>query len=571
MGHSGPCQEYLRYEFVSFCHGWNVRRQFCRGRLPLRYASARVHGSRHRQSDSFEASILVFITALSKAENEDMATIRQSLTGPQALTFDDVLLVPGHSEVMPGMVDVRSRVTRDLHLNLPILSSAMDTVTEGRLAIAMAQAGGIGVIHRNLTPTEQAEEVTLVKRFESGMVVNPITIGPEATLADAQVLMQRHKISGIPVVAAGGKGGYSKSRLVGILTNRDVRFASNPKQLVSELMTRDNLVTVREDAEQEQAKQLLHKNKIEKLLVVDSEGNCAGLITVKDIEKAQLNPHASKDEKGRLLAAAATTVGHDGIERAEALLDAGVDLLVIDTAHGHSQKVLDAVTTIRKLSNKVQILAGNVATAAGTEALIDAGADAVKIGIGPGSICTTRIVAGVGVPQLTAIMEAAEAAAKHDVPVVADGGIKFSGDLAKALAAGASVAMIGSLLAGTEESPGEVYLHQGRSFKSYRGMGSVGAMSRGSADRYFQAEVRDELKLVPEGIEGQVPYKGPVAGVLHQLVGGLKASMGYVGAPDLETFRKRAEFVQISGAGLRESHAHDVTITRESPNYPGVS
>ncbi|MEO0636032.1 MAG: IMP dehydrogenase [Pseudomonadota bacterium] len=499
-----------------------------------------------------------------------MATIRHSVTGPQALTFDDVLLVPGASEVMPGQVDVSSRVTRDLHLNMPILSSAMDTVTEGRLAIAMAQAGGIGVIHRNLTPEQQAEEVTRVKRFESGMVVNPITIGPEATLADARALMASHRISGIPVVAKGGTGGYSKSRLVGILTNRDVRFADNPEQLVSELMTRDGLVTVRENASQDEARKLLHQHRIEKVLVVDGDGNCQGLITVKDIERAQLNPNASKDDKGRLLAAAATTVGDDGFERAEALLDAGVDLLVIDTAHGHSAKVLDAVSRIRKLTNKVQILAGNVATAAGTQALIDAGADAVKVGIGPGSICTTRIVAGVGVPQLTAVMEAAEAAAKHDVPVVADGGIKFSGDLAKALAAGASVAMVGSLLAGTDESPGEVYLHQGRSYKSYRGMGSVGAMSRGSADRYFQAEVRDELKLVPEGIEGQVPYKGAVSTVLHQLVGGLKASMGYVGAPDLETFREKAEFVQISGAGLRESHAHDVTITRESPNYPGM-
>jgi IMP dehydrogenase len=498
-----------------------------------------------------------------------MARIIETATGAQALTFDDVLLQPAHSTVMPGQTDVSTRIAGEIDLNIPILSAAMDTVTESRLAIAMAQAGGIGVIHRNFTPEQQAEEVRQVKKFESGMVVNPVTIGPEATLADARALMAAHGISGIPVVANGGLGGHTSGKLVGILTNRDVRFASNLQQPVRELMTHRDLVTVSENVNQEQAKRLLHQHRIEKLLVVDPDGNCVGLITVKDMEKSQLNPNATKDGQGRLRAAAATTVGDDGIERSERLIDAGVDLLVIDTAHGHSQRVLEAVSKVKKLSNSVRIIAGNVATAEGTKALIDAGADAVKIGIGPGSICTTRIVAGVGVPQLSAIMAAAEEADRQGIAIIADGGIKFSGDLAKALAAGARAAMIGSLLAGTEESPGEVYLHQGRSFKSYRGMGSVGAMARGSADRYFQAEVRDTLKLVPEGIEGQVPYKGPVAGVLHQLAGGLKAAMGYVGAANLEEFRSRATFVRISSAGLRESHAHDVTITRESPNYPG--
>ncbi|SMH40392.1 IMP dehydrogenase [Mesorhizobium australicum] len=499
-----------------------------------------------------------------------MAKIIETATGAQALTFDDVLLQPGHSDVMPGETDVRTRIAGDIDLNIPILSAAMDTVTEARLAISMAQAGGIGVIHRNLSPDEQAEQVRQVKKYESGMVVNPVTIGPDATLADALALMKAHGISGIPVVENGGEGGQRTGRLVGILTNRDVRFASDPSQKVYELMTRENLVTVRENrVDQEEAKRLLHSHRIEKLLVVDQKGHCVGLITVKDIEKTQLNPNASKDAQGRLRVAAATSVGQDGFERAERLIAAGVDLLVIDTAHGHSQRVLDAVTKAKKLSNSVRILAGNVATAEGTRALIDAGADAVKVGIGPGSICTTRIVAGVGVPQLSAVIAAAEEAAKSGVSVIADGGIKYSGDLAKALAAGANAAMIGSLLAGTEESPGEVYLHQGRSFKAYRGMGSVGAMARGSADRYFQAEVRDTLKLVPEGIEGQVPYKGPVGGVLHQLTGGLKAAMGYVGGRDLAEFREKAQFVRISSAGLRESHAHDVTITRESPNYPG--
>ena len=498
-----------------------------------------------------------------------MAQIIQAATGVQALTFDDVLLQPGHSEVMPGQVDVSTTIAQDIHLNLPILSSAMDTVTEARLAIAMAQAGGIGVIHRNLSPFEQAEQVRQVKKFESGMVVNPVTIGPDATLAEALALMKAHKISGIPVVEQGTSDGNSSGRLVGILTNRDVRFASKPEQRIYELMTRENLITVRETVDQQEAKRLLHRHRIEKLLVVDDRGHCVGLITVKDMEKSQLNPNASKDAQGRLRAAAAISVGDDGYQRAEMLVDAGVDLIVIDTAHGHSQKVLDAVGRVKTLSNSVRIMAGNVATADGTKALIDVGADAVKVGIGPGSICTTRIVAGVGVPQLAAVMAAADAARAAGIPVIADGGIKFSGDLAKAIAAGASAVMVGSLLAGTDESPGEVFLYQGRSFKAYRGMGSVGAMARGSADRYFQAEVRDTLKLVPEGIEGQVPYKGPAGAVLHQLGGGLRAAMGYVGGKTIPDFQEKATFVQISNAGLRESHAHDVTITRESPNYPG--
>ncbi|MBB3592385.1 IMP dehydrogenase [Rhizobium sp. BK529] len=492
-----------------------------------------------------------------------MARIIETPTGLDALTFDDVLLQPGHSEVLPGQTSVATRLAPDFELNIPIISAAMDTVTEGRLAIAMAQAGGIGVIHKNLTPAEQAEQVRQVKKFESGMVVNPVTIGPDATLADALALMKMHGISGIPVVEKSGL-------LVGILTNRDVRFASDPAQKIFELMTRDNLVTVKESVDQQEAKRLLHAHRIEKLLVVDGEGRCVGLITVKDIEKAQLNPNASKDAQGRLRAAAAVGVGDDGFERAERLIDAGVDLLVVDTAHGHSARVLEAVGRVKKLSNSVRIMAGNVATYDGTKALIDSGADVVKVGIGPGSICTTRVVAGVGVPQLAAIMSAVEAAKAQNIPVIADGGIKFSGDVAKAIASGASAVMIGSLLAGTDESPGEVYLYQGRSFKAYRGMGSVGAMARGSADRYFQAEVRDTLKLVPEGIEGQVPYKGPVSGVLHQLAGGLKAAMGYVGGKDIKEFQERATFVRISSAGLRESHPHDVTITRESPNYPGV-
>ena len=484
---------------------------------------------------------------------------------PEALTFDDVLLRPGHSLVMPSGVDIRSRLTRTISLNLPIVSSAMDTVTESRLAIAMAQAGGIGVIHRNLEPEEQAEEVRRVKRFESGMVVNPITIFPDETLSDALSLMKQYGISGIPVVERGPSGRPAK--LVGILTNRDVRFADNPLQPVSELMTK-KLITVREGVGQDEARRLLHQHRIEKLLVVDDDFRCVGLVTVKDMEKATLHPHACKDSEGRLRVAAASTVGDKGFDRALMLIDAGVDCVVVDTAHGHSQMVLDQVARIKRTTNKVSIIAGNVATAEGAKALIDAGADGIKVGIGPGSICTTRIVAGVGVPQLTAIIEAAEAARKADVPVIGDGGIKYSGDMAKALAAGADCVMIGSLLAGTEESPGEVFLNQGRSFKSYRGMGSVGAMARGSADRYFQQDIKDSLKLVPEGIEGQVPYKGPVGSVLHQLAGGLRAAMGYVGASNMQEFQSRAQFVRISSAGLRESHAHDVAITRESPNYP---
>jgi IMP dehydrogenase len=436
----------------------------------------------------------------------------------------------------------------------------MDTVTEARLAIAMAQAGGLGVIHKNLDPATQADHVRQVKRFESGMVVNPITINPDATLADVFALKERHRISGIPVVDKGGT-------LVGIITNRDVRFATDRNAQVSDLMTRENLVTVREGVDRDEARRLLHKYRIEKLIVVDDQYRCVGLITVNDMEKAADHPNAAKDEHERLRVAAATGTGDKGFERAEMLIDAGADVVVVDTAHGHSSQVLAQVSRIKKLSNRVQIIAGNVATASGTEALIDAGADAVKIGIGPGSICTTRVVAGVGVPQLTAVMECAEIAAKAGVPVIADGGIKYSGDLAKALAAGASVAMIGSLLAGTDESPGEVYLYEGRTYKSYRGMGSVGAMARGSADRYFQQEVKDQLKMVPEGIEGQVPYKGPVATVLHQLTGGLRAAMGYVGAGDIAELQKRVEFVRITNAGLRESHVHDVMITREPPNY----
>jgi len=483
-----------------------------------------------------------------------------------ALTFDDVLLVPAASEVMPGEVDVTSRVTKTIRLNIPVVSSAMDTVTEARLAIAMAQSGGIGVIHRNLDPKDQAEEVRKVKKFESGMVLDPVTIAPEAKLKDALALMKKNGISGIPVVNGSGE---SKGKLVGILTNRDVRFASNPNTPVAELMTKDKLVTVKRDVDQKEAKRLLHQHRIEKLLVVDDKYKCIGLVTVKDIEKAERFPIACKDEQGRLRVAAATTVGKDGFERTERLIAAGCDLIVVDTAHGHSKAVLDAVTRIKKLSNSTQVAAGNVATAEATRALIEAGADCVKVGIGPGSICTTRIVAGVGVPQLTAIIDCRNEAEKHGVPVIADGGIRFSGDVAKAIAAGASCVMVGSLLAGTDEAPGETYLYQGRTYKAYRGMGSVGAMARGSADRYFQAEVKDTLKLVPEGVEGQVPYKGPVDAVLHQLVGGLRAGMGYLGAATIPELQKRARFVRISPAAARESHAHGVIITRESPNYPG--
>src|SRR5580692_6874357 len=495
-----------------------------------------------------------------------------SQTSPrEGLTFDDVLIRPGLSDVLPSEVDIRSRITRGISLNIPIIASAMDTVTESHMAIAMAQAGGIGVIHRNLDPAVQAAQVRQVKKFESGMVVNPLTIHPGATLADALSLMQENHISGIPVVEGGGGNGQGKApgKLVGILTNRDVRFATDKRQKVSELMTKENLVTVRESVDQDEAKRLLHQHRIEKLLVVDGNYHCVGLITVKDIEKAVANPNACKDEQGRLRVAAATSVGEAGFARSEKLIDAGVDLVVVDTAHGHSKRVLEAVTRIKRLSNAVQVVAGNIATAEGAKALIDAGADAIKVGIGPGSICTTRVVAGVGVPQLTAIMDTVEVAKQANTPVIADGGIKYSGDLAKAMAAGADCVMIGSLLAGTDETPGEVFLYQGRSYKTYRGMGSVGAMARGSADRYFQQEIKDTLKLVPEGIEGQVPYKGPVANVLHQLSGGLRAAMGYVGAHTIAELHEKAQFVRISSAGLRESHVHDVTITRESPNYPG--
>ena len=479
---------------------------------------------------------------------------------PLGLTFDDVLLRPAESNVLPSMADTKTRLTRDIALNIPVLSSAMDTVTEADMAIVMAQLGGIGVLHRNLDVEQQCAAVRAVKRYESGMVVNPITIGPDAVLGDAQALMDQHRISGIPVTDANGK-------LVGILTNRDVRFAENPAQPVRELMTTENLATVPLGTSQEDARRLLHQRRIEKLLVVDDDYKCIGLITVKDIEKAVTYPDATKDAAGRLRVAAATTVGDAGFARTEALVDAEVDVVVIDTAHGHNKDVARAVERVKNLSNSVQVVAGNVATAEATRALVDAGADAVKVGIGPGSICTTRVVAGVGVPQLTAVMESAEEAAKSDVPVIADGGLRTSGDAAKALAAGASTVMVGSMLAGTTESPGEVFLYQGRSYKAYRGMGSVGAMARGSADRYFQQDV-SAMKLVPEGIEGQVPFKGPAADVIHQLVGGVKAAMGYTGSATIADLRERAQFVRITNAGLSESHVHDVAITREAPNYP---
>ncbi len=480
----------------------------------------------------------------------------------EALTFDDVLLKPAASAVLPNQTDIRTRLSRTIELGIPLMSAAMDTVTEAAMAIAMAQVGGIGVIHKNLDPEAQANEVRKVKKFESGMVVNPVTIHPEQTLADALQLMTAHQISGIPVVERNGK-------LVGILTNRDVRFATDNSMKVSALMTKDKLVTVREGATRDEAKRLLHQYRIEKLLVVDDAYRCIGLITVKDIEKANKFPGASKDEKGRLRTAAATGVGEDGLRRAQLLIDAEVDMIVVDTAHGHSRGVLEAVTRVKKLSNYTQVMAGNIATAEGAQALIDAGADAVKIGIGPGSICTTRVVAGVGVPQLTAILEAAEVCRAAGVPAIGDGGIKYSGDLAKALAAGADCAMIGSLLAGTDEAPGEVMLYQGRSYKSYRGMGSIGAMARGSADRYFQQEVESSLKLVPEGIEGRVPYQGPVGNIIHQLIGGLRAAMGYTGCATIRELQTNRQFLRITGSGLRESHVHDVDIVREAPNYRG--
>jgi IMP dehydrogenase len=482
----------------------------------------------------------------------------------EGLTFDDVLLEPGPSEVMPTQVAVTTKFTRDISLNIPLVSAAMDTVTESRLAIAMAQAGGMGVLHRNLTVEEQADQVREVKRFESGMVINPVTVHPDTPLSEIRQIKARRHISGFPVVERG------TGRLVGILTNRDMRFESRGEVPASQLMTHENLITIREGTSQATARDLLHRHKIERLIVVDDEFRAVGLVTVKDMEKAEAHPHAAKDAQGRLLVGAASTVGDAGFERSLALIDAGVDVVVIDTAHGHSKQVSDAVRRLSRQTNQVQIVAGNVATYDGARALIDAGADAIKVGIGPGSICTTRVVAGVGVPQFTAIAEAARAAAGSGAPVIADGGIRFSGDLAKAIAVGASSAMMGSMFAGTDESPGEVFLYQGRSYKSYRGMGSLGAMARGSADRYFQKEVEDTMKLVPEGIEGQTPYKGPIHPVIHQLVGGLRAAMGYLGAATIPELQARARFVRITSAGFRESHVHDVLITREAPNYPSA-
>ena len=479
----------------------------------------------------------------------------------EAYAFDDVLLVPAYSTVLPSETDTRTRLTREISLNIPLVAAAMDTVTEANMSIAMAQAGGIGVIHKNLSPEDQAAQVRQVKKFESGMVVNPLTIHPDQTLAEVRALQENHHISGVPVVER------DSGRLVGIITNRDVRFATDPNLRVYELMTRENLVTADADVTKDKARELLHKHRIEKLLVVDEAYRCVGLITVKDMDKAQANPSAVKDPMGRLRTAAAIGVGDDGFHRAGLLVAADIDVIVVDTAHGHSGGVLRAVERIKKMSNAVQIVAGNVATPEGALALIEAGADAVKIGIGPGSICTTRIVAGVGVPQLTAVMESAAACRERGVPAIADGGIRSSGDVAKAIAAGADCVMMGSVFAGTDEAPGEVFLYQGRSYKSYRGMGSLGAMARGSADRYFQAEVADKLKLVPEGVEGRVGYKGPVGTVIHQMVGGLKAAMGYTGSATITDLQTRAKFRRITNAGLRESHVHDVAVTREAPNY----
>ena len=477
----------------------------------------------------------------------------------ESYTFDDVLLQPAYSKIGPADANVGTFITKNIKLNIPLISAAMDTVTEHRLAITMAQLGGIGVLHKNFSIKEQASEVKKVKKFEAGMVVNPVTIKPDQSLGDAFKLMEKNKISGIPVVEG------LKNKLVGILTNRDVRFANDLNQTVSALMTK-NVITVKESVSKEDARKLLHQHRIEKLVVVDDDGYCVGLITVKDMEKSQNHPDACKDKQGRLRVAAATGVGKDGLSRAEALIDAGVDVLVVDTAHGHSRMVLDTVSKISKMSKEVALIGGNVATGDATKALIDAGANGVKVGIGPGSICTTRMVAGVGVPQLSAIIDCVEVANKFSVPIIADGGIKYSGDIAKAIAGGSSAVMVGSLLAGTDETPGEVFLFQGRSYKSYRGMGSLGAMARGSADRYFQAEI-ENLKLVPEGIEGQVPYKGPAENVIHQLVGGLKSAMGYTGNIDINQMQKNCKFKKISNAGLKESHVHDVTITREAPNY----
>ncbi len=492
---------------------------------------------------------------------QDSTTRFMSSRIEEALAFDDVLVVPGYSQVLPSSTSTVTRLTREISLNIPIISAAMDTVTEAEMAIAMAQLGGMGVIHKNLSAEDQAAQVRQVKKFESGMVVNPMTIHPDQTLGDVKALMGSHRISGVPVVER------NTNRLVGIITNRDVRFANNNDQRVYELMTRENLVTVKMPVHPDEARRLLHKHRIEKLLVVDDLYRCVGLITVKDMDKAESHPLANKDEMGRLRVAAATGVGPDGQERARILVAAEVDIIVVDTAHGHSRGVLESVELIKKASNAVQVIAGNVATPEGALALIAAGADAVKIGIGPGSICTTRVVAGVGVPQFSAVLETAAACREQGVPAIADGGMRTSGDIVKAIAAGADCVMVGSLLAGTNEAPGEVFLYQGRSYKSYRGMGSLSAMARGSADRYFQQDIKDHLKLVPEGIEGRVAYKGPAGNVIHQLVGGLKAGMGYTGAADIPTLQQTAKFRRITGAGLRESHVHDVAIDREAPNY----
>ena len=478
-----------------------------------------------------------------------------------ALSFDDVLIKPAQSSVLPNEAITLTSITKNIKLAIPLISSAMDTVTEYKVAITMAQSGGLGIIHKNMSIQEQADQVRWVKRYETGMVVNPVTISPDKTLLDALNLMKAENISGIPVVE------YSSNKLVGILTNRDVRFATDDNQLIEELMTSKNLITVSGAVNTAEAKNLLHKHRIEKLIVVDAKYRCTGLITVKDIEKSQLYPNATKDNKGSLMVGAAIGVGDEALKRAKQLIDVGVDVLVVDTAHGHSDKVLSTVQEIKKIT-KVDVIAGNVATKEATRALIDAGADCVKVGIGPGSICTTRIVAGIGVPQFSAILECAEEATKAGIAIIGDGGIKFSGDIAKAIGAGAKAVMVGSLFAGTDESPGEVYLFKGRSYKSYRGMGSLGAMARGSADRYFQEEIKETMKLVPEGVEGRVPYKGPLEPIIHQLVGGLKSSMGYTGSKDIKNFQSRVEFVRITSAGLRESHVHDIDVTRESPNYP---
>lgn len=480
---------------------------------------------------------------------------------PYSLTFDDVLLKPAFSNVLPNDADVKTKITKNIELNIPIISAAMDTVTESRLAIAMAQSGGLGCIHKNLPIKDQADEVRRVKKFESGVVTNPVTITPDETLEDALKLMHEYGISGIPVVKEGSK------KLVGVLTNRDVRFASNKNQPVKELMTKDHLITAKTDVTKSQAKELLHHNKIERIILVDNNGNCVGLMTGKDLEKTKQFPHASKDANGRLRVAAATSVGKDGIKRAESLIEAGVDVLIVDTAHGHSAGVIETVRYLKKLYPQQDIIAGNIATADAAKALVEAGADAVKVGIGPGSICTTRVVAGVGVPQLSAIFDVVEYCNKVKIPLISDGGIRFSGDLAKAIAAGASCVMLGGLLAGCEETPGEIVLFKGRSYKVYRGMGSLGAMARGSADRYFQEGVTDKMKLVPEGVEGRVPYKGAVADVIHQLIGGLKSSMGYTGNATIDEMRHNCDFVRITNSGLRESHPHSISITSEAPNY----